>query len=125
MEDILFNELAGILSKNQKNLFQEVNTSALNSRLPTEQSSIVKVLNQLWSVFYDSIKILCYGICVVVAKVCGSLYVEMRGLCKLNGMVCGQWVCECVMGGVFRWDLQISTQLSPQVKRFLSRLVLV
>ena len=26
---------------------------------------------------------------------CGSLHVEMRGLCKLNGMVCGQWVCEC------------------------------
>ena len=30
---------------------------------------------------------------------CGSLHVEMRGLCKLNGMVCGQWVCECD-GGV-------------------------
>ena len=35
MEDILFNELAGILSKNQKNLFHEVNTWKRKENLVT------------------------------------------------------------------------------------------
>ena len=47
MEDILFNELAGILSKNQKNLFHEVNTWKRKENLVTSMITS-SVTPELW-----------------------------------------------------------------------------
>ena len=74
MEDILFNELAGILSKNQKNLFHEVNTWKRKENLVIYMYMITSsVTPELWLAIAPV-----HPICQLAYQLASNKYVHIK-----------------------------------------------